>query len=306
MRFFALAFLVTACVAPKPAPPSVPVPPNTGRYAIPDRYNLPGNNKEAPETYEPELLTVRGERMVELVKDPKEPLRDQAVLVLVARLSQTERGPKTPYSWIPVANALEALDVLFAEERPDAFRRWAVYDLFSFASSEVRGRITLDAKDTETDRWWARCEELRARGRRDKDPVLAEFFERYEEDPEAARWRETKAAAVASREKLLKAHPEMKELLAKVWALQASIEDAQLTVLSRLKKNIDSQKGVPAARRERLKAVETSWVNHRLRIVWANMLPRIVADALDPAEAKAYGFVPAPVRTGWPVIPVRQ
>ncbi|MEQ1918284.1 MAG: hypothetical protein ABL955_03720 [Elusimicrobiota bacterium] len=284
MRALALAVVLTACAGPKPAP-HVPPEPNQGPYAIAERYNLP---LEEPPSYPPESAS-----------------RAAAVLDLSARTNQVERGENAKYSWEPMMNLTAELDALLAEKAPTAFRRWAAHTLFMTGSSEVRGRITLDPLDTAVDEWWKRYDAIRARGQADKDPILAEFFERYAQDPEAPRWRDTRAAAIVSRDKMLKARPEMKKHLDYVWGMLTNVTEAQLTVLARLNARTGARQDVPAARREKLQAIETSWVDHRLRITWANMLPRIVVESTDAATAKSFGFVPAPVRTGWPELPAR-
>ena len=54
-----------------------------------------------------------------------------------------------------------------------------------------------------------------------------------------------------------------------------------------------------------LKAVEKSTTYHRLRIGWANMVPKIMHEGIGAAEARSYGFEPAPIRLGWPKDPAR-
>lgn len=297
--------LLAACAAPpvpKPAPPEA-----VGAYdawRIPDRFNLPPNEAALDADAQAAAAAMDGAALLAVIRDPKAPHRMEAVVALANRTSQVDRGA-APYTWQFIADGAEALDELLAHGSPPAFRRWAVYTLFTEQSSEVRGRITLDPSDRAVDGWREKFEAIRALVRRDQDPLLAEFFERYEQDPEAPRWREAKAAALAARDRMVAARPEFKKDLDHAMDLGKSIESAQLEVLRRLHVNLDSMKGLTPARRAKLKAVETSWVDHRLRITWANIVPRVASDAVGAEEARTYGFVAVPVRTGWPAVPPR-
>lgn len=304
MRTLALALLLGACAAPAPkSAPKPAVEPNEGRYRIPSRIDLAGGSKEAPNLYDKTLFELDGRAMLRLLS-ADEVLRDDAVLILADHTDQTGRPKGAAYSWKPVDDALDALDILFALP-PGAWRRWAVFDLFSVACSETRGRISLDPADLGTDARWARCGALRARGLADGDAFLAEVFERYAEDPLAPKWREARAAADAARARMEAARPETKEVLAEAWTYAGRVSDAQLAVGRRLAKAAREKKGVPAKRREALAALENSWVEHRLRAVWGTTVPHVAADCGDEKEAASYGFVIAPVRLGWPDIPPR-
>jgi hypothetical protein len=300
MRPLALAVLLAAPAASAPADSPKA---NQDELKVPDRYGLPG--KGGPNSISPEVAKLGGEALLKILRDPKDTRHIEAVLALIAKTDQTGRGKRKPYSWKPLADSAAAIDYLLEEGTPLAFRRWAVYDLFASASAEICARITIYPEDRQVDNRWASFNALRARGRRDVDPHLAEFFERYEDDPEAARWPEAKKAAGAARDRMLAARPDAKDMLAETWRLQENIEKNQLIVLARFQSHIDAQTKVPAARRAKLKAVEKSATDHRLRIGWANMVPRIMAEGIGAAEAKSYGFEPVPVRVGWPKIPAR-
>lgn len=292
MRALALVLLL--------ASPAVAVDP--GLLRVPARDNLPGLDPSI--TVSPAVAKLGGAALLSILKDAKDERRHEAVLALTDRLSQTERGNKA-YSWKPVADVAEAIEWSLDLGEPLEFRRWAVYMLFASGSAEVRGRITLDPEDRKTDEWWKRFDGLRRKAGADVDPKLAEFFERYRNDPLAPRWKEAKAAAEAGRDKMLKEHPERREHLEKVWKLQLSIEDSQQAILPRFYKNIEAKSKKSPARIEALKAVDRSVCDHRLRIGWANMIPRIMAESFGDADARSYGFEAAPVTVGWPAIPPR-
>ncbi len=271
---------------------------------VPDRFDLPGVEDPAHKV-SPEVAKLGGKALLSLLRDAKNPRRAEAVLALVDKLDQTARGDKL-YVWKPMADLADALDFLLEHGEPLAFRRWAVYMLFTNGATETRGRITLDPEDRRTEAWWTRFDALRERALKDVDPRLAEFFERYTEDPLATKWEEAKKAAAKGRDRMLADHPERREHLAEVWRLQESVEKSQLDLAPKFIANIEEKSKGSPVRIDALKAVELSTLNHRLRIGWANMIPRIMVESFGEADAKSYGFVPAPVTVGWPKIPKRR
>lgn len=303
MRAAALALLLAARAAAAPPPYAGPAG-NPKELQPPDRYDLPGSKGE-PAAISSEVARLDGKALLAIIRDPKDERRVEAVIALTLKIDQLDRGEDAKYSWAPIADSVAAMDHLFAKVPPGVFRRWAVYRLFAPAAGQTRSMMTLVPGDRKVDAWWERLDALRARGLRDGDPRLAEFFERYAEDPEAPRWREAKKAAGAARDRLLLARPDAKDFSAKVWRLQETVEDSQLVVLRRFEARLDGMTGVPPERRARLKAVERSTTEHRLRIGWANMIPRIIAESFSLAEARAHGFEPAPVLLGWPAVPAR-
>jgi hypothetical protein len=299
VRSLALAALLAAS-ARASAPPSEAAL----EALVPDRMSLPGVDGPQVEV-SPRVAKMKGKALLEALRDPRDARHIELVLALYARLDQSGRPAGVKYSWAPVADAAAALDYLYVDGAPAAYRRWAVSKLFAGACAGTRDRITLDPGDAAVDRWWSRCDKLRVRGRRDGDARMTEYFERWEEDPEAPRWRDAKLAATAARDLMLMKRPDTKPLFERVWRLQKSIEDAQSSVMGRMMASLDANTALSAERRARLEAIERSTFDHRMLVLWANMTPKIIAEGFDAAEAKAYGFEPAAVRLGWPQVPPR-
>lgn len=293
--------LLAALLIASPAPAGeAPIDP----LRIPDRFDLPGGLDPAYKV-SPEVAKLDGKALLAILRDPKDARRPEAVLALTDNLNDPADEEKS-YALKPLADLADAIDILLDLGEPLAFRRWAVYTLFTSGATDTRRRITRAPEDRRTQTWWRRFGAVRDRALKDADPRLAEFFERYREDPLAPKWEEAKKAAAKSRDRMLADHPERRENLAEVWRLQESVEKQQLDLLPSVTARIEAQSSASPGRIPALIAVERSVLNHRLRISWANMVPRIMAETYGESDAKSYGFVPAPVTIGWPEIPKRR
>lgn len=226
-------------------------------------------------------------------------VRVDAVFLLAERAGSSEKKAQKQLA-SEVSDCI-ALITGWLDKEPDAaFRRHAVAKLFGAVSAKVRDRIPLHPKEAWSRDAWKRFDALRRRGLKDRDPRLAEFFERYEPLPGGPVWEPLKAKQKALFDAAAKDFPDKKEVLEKIWSLCESIEDSQRNVSDGFGKAVRKQKGVPAEELERLIRADRGTFEYRMVTLWGNMNPRNFVEQLGDAEASRRGNVVSPVKLGWP------
>ncbi|TBR21905.1 hypothetical protein EPO15_09080, partial [bacterium] len=147
-----------------------------------------------------------------------------------------------------VSDALSSLEGLLEREEDPAFRRYAVAELFGSGAAAVRDYVPYHPKASWARAAWKRLDAVRRRGLKDKDPRLAEFFERYRTLPGGASWEALKAEDKAFFDKAASELPDKREVLEKIWGLCESIESSQRAVSDRLLPAVrKAAKGSPKA-----------------------------------------------------------
>lgn len=283
-----------AAVNPEDAPPFAEPP---GRYDLPPlNTGMEGGSVPADATWQ-ELKAVMLGGSASPGKADR--VRADAVHVFSKRVGSAEQdAPEQMPSM--VEDAAGAMETLLEEERDPRFRRYAVARIFGATAAAVRDHIPFHPEAAWARKAWKRLGAVKRRGLRDRDPRLAEFFERYEPLAGGPSWSPAKERYKTRLDKAAAELPEYAAILQKIWDLCSSIEDGQRDVSDRISRELRKRPGgrTPAGKALVRRFRET--FDYRMYSNWANMLPHAVEEQLGHDEAERRGFKKQPVKLGWP------
>lgn len=260
----------------------------------PDRYSLPPAEPADAGSSVPESATWVELKAVVLAGTSSEKVRADALDRLVKRLGTAEQAsPKELKGW--TEDTLVILEELLEREPDEEFRRHAFFRLFGNTTAVVRDFAPFHPEAAWAPKAWKKLSALKERGLRDRDRRLAESLERFVPLKGGPAWEPVKAAMKARLAEAGKESPEKREVLEKILGLCQKIEGAQRTVSDRLLAQLRKKK----AGKERERLFRQTF-DYRMYSNWANMLPRAVDEQLGSEEAARRGFIPEPVKLGWP------
>ncbi|MHB2026146.1 MAG: hypothetical protein ACYCPQ_05860 [Elusimicrobiota bacterium] len=190
-------------------------------------------------------------------------------------------------------------------KEPDIhFRRWAVANLFGALFASCRDHILLDANLPYGQKEWQDLYEIFQKGLHDRDPRLAEFFERYIPLPANPNWRNFKHRDEKNKDRIISLFPGLGPSLENAWALAEGTEADQAIVSRRSIRRLQKMTGLNPNRKNILIAGERLVYAYRIYTLWANLFPRIMIDMLrqyGKADlAGQLGIKAEPVKLGWP------
>ncbi|MBI3550114.1 MAG: hypothetical protein HY078_13840 [Elusimicrobia bacterium] len=260
---------------------------------IPDKYSLPvsvsmrNGSAGSKETTFPQL---RG-----LILTGTDAQKVDAAILWNEKFNE----PMSPQAFWNVADqSLTLLDELF-KQPPSPARRFSVFQVFAALGALVRDRVPFHPKEAAWKPHWTRLAEAKKRGLEDKDPRLAEFFQRYVPLPSAPDWKALKEKVRKADDKIAAATPAVKKDVDAIFKLSESIEGSQKSVAEQMSRDIRALKID-----EKDKAALLRHVNHiysyRMYTNWANMHPRAVQERVGKPAAEKAGLRAEPVKLGWP------
>lgn len=253
---------------------------------LPDRFNLPGGDQN-------DGLTVS-------FNTPLDELKDLilSTATTVQRMDASFRWSHNTKEGAPdlgdrLDGALEMMETLLADAKADPlFRRALVCELFGATAATIRDAVPFHPKDAVLRARWKRVTSVRDRGLKDRDPKLAEYFERYlPVRGGTPPWQKERKTSLALADKVVAARPDLRQTMADAVKMTLSIEDSQLQVNERLQKDVKGRK---------MKGCFARVCEYRLYTAWGNLFRRVVKEMTAPDGKKAFGIVVEPVKLGWP------
>jgi hypothetical protein len=213
--------------------------------------------------------------------------------------------------WAKITAVAEAAEKVRTDETDPAFRRYALTRMFT-ACADVRKRllvmVILDDNEKFPIPAWPAIKRLRIKLRSDKDPLVREFMERYENAGPPVPWQKAKylsllqGAAVAQKYSQGRG-PGAPVMAAYVAQLNGMCEKDEKKLLFKIEDYTKRAKGLPPKLRKLVTAEIRRHFEHQIYRDWSNLYPLALAEQLTADEAGAMGIAPKPLREGWPSWP---
>ncbi len=206
----------------------------------------------------------------------------------------------TDSDYIPfIQSLIRVANWLLSKEGDLGFRRYGVYMLFAEAYTKVNSTLPNHSEDHQEWVLWKSVEMLRSRGIRDKDPRLAEYFERYIPLKRDPNWKEVEARMRRVTRQIVKTLPQYKTDLRERLAMVDSIQDSQLTVQARLDAALAAS-GLSQQMIVQLTRATDQEFTYRLYTLWNNLYARTIIETIEPENARRFGVTAGEVKFGWP------
>jgi hypothetical protein len=262
---------------------------------IPNRFQLP---RVAPDAYEgtiPRTTDLADLKTFLLTPGASRQKLDAVEVVRQHAIKASVPGEARASTF---RDFLTILESMVRNRQDNVFRRFTIASIFGPVYGAIRDYVLSHPDDREAWAAYGRISKIRLHCMQDRDQKLRNFFDRYVSLNSTPKWKRTKKKIQSFYPRLLKDHPNKRELFQTIWEECQQIESAQLASATENIHAVDGNRTLKRSRRKKIVRILQSTFSYHMNAIWG-AIPETINEELGAGTVQRYGTHPTPVILGW-------